>query len=140
MTEHAPRTPNGIPFSAFETAALNSFTSVMITERGSEGRGHEIVFVNEAFTDMTGYSFDEVQGRTPEFMQGPKSDRQVLDRLRENMKRGEAFHGMTTNYKKDGTEFTIEWKVIPIRNEAGAVTHHAAVQRDVTSSVPGPSA
>lgn len=117
---------------AFEVAAKKAFTSIMITEGGSDASEHKIVFVNDAFTDMTGYTAEEVVGRSPGLMQGPKSNQELLEALQEKIKSGEDFHGTTTNYKKNGTEFTIEWKVLPVRDDAGTVTHHVAVQRDVS--------
>ena len=125
---------------AFEAAAAHSFDSVMITEEvhdtapehGANGDAHKIVFVNEAFTKMTGFTPEEVIGKTPRILQGLKTNQKVLDDLRHNLATGEVFHGKTINYRKNGTEFMIEWKVLPVRDEDGTVTHHVAVQRDVT--------
>ncbi|NJN46060.1 MAG: PAS domain-containing protein [Candidatus Competibacteraceae bacterium] len=117
---------------AFETAAVQAFHSIMVTEGEAHSDGNKIVFVNNAFTDMTGFTPEEVIGKTPRFMQGAKTDQAVLDELRETLKVGSDFHGKTINYRKDGSEFMIEWKVFPIRDQNGSVTHHVAVQRDIT--------
>jgi PAS domain S-box-containing protein len=41
------------------------------------------------------------------------------------------FHGQAINYRKDGSEFMMEWKIAPIRNEKDEITHYLAIQRDV---------
>lgn len=117
---------------AFETAASQAFHSIMITEVGASADDHKIVYVNRAFTEMTGFTPEEVIGKTPRLLQGPKTDQAVLDELRKNLESESDFHGTTINYRKNGSEFVIEWKVTPIRDENGSVTHHVAVQRDIT--------
>jgi signal transduction histidine kinase/CheY-like chemotaxis protein len=56
----------------------------------------------------------------------------VRQRLRQTLARGEAFHAEAINYRKDGTEFHIEWDIAPIRNTRGAITHFVSIQRDMT--------
>ena len=46
---------------------------------------------------------------------------------------GKRFEGEAINYRKDGTEFTLEWQTAPIRDESGTITHFLAIQRDVTA-------
>ncbi len=108
-------------------AALDSnFSSVMLT---SADAGYPTVYVNPAFTELTGYSYDEVVGKDPGILQGPKTDRKLLGQLREKLESGEVFHGKTVNYRKDRSEFIMEWKVYPINNSENRTTHFLAVQR-----------
>ena len=106
--------------------------SILITTTELERPGPEIVFVNSAFTRMTGYTAEEAIGKTPRILQGPKTDRRVLERLREQLSRGEVFYGEAINYRKDGTEFYNEWHIEPIRNDRDEITHYLAIQRDMT--------
>jgi PAS domain S-box-containing protein len=106
--------------------------AILITDAELDLPGPRIIFVNPAFTQMTGYAAAEVIGKTPRLLQGPSSDRSVLDRLRQNLQRGEVFAGETVNYRKDGTEFELEWQIAPLRNADGATTHFVAIQRDIT--------
>ena len=115
-----------------DAAVAQSGDSILITDSELDPPGPEIVFVNPAFTQMTGYSAKEAIGQSPRLLQGPKTDRAVLDRVRAQCARGEAFHGKIVNYRKDGKEFILEWHVTPLRNAEGKIAHYLAVQHDVT--------
>jgi two-component system cell cycle sensor histidine kinase/response regulator CckA len=82
---------------------------------------------------MTGYTAEEVIGKTPRILQGPRTDKAVLSRLRKNLERGEAFEGEAINYRKDGKEFDLEWQIAPLRDAHGKITHFVATQHDVTA-------
>ncbi len=107
--------------------------SVLITDADLESPGPRIVFVNPGFSKMTGYSRDEVLGRSPRILQGPKTERKVLDELRRCLEKGEPFFGETINYRKDGSEYFLEWHISPVRDTAGRITHFVSVQRDITA-------
>ena len=111
-----------------QTAFELSFDGLMITESGP---GYPIVYINPAFCELTGYSPQELIGKSPAILQGEKSDQNVLDRLKVNIEKGDLFHGKTVNYRKDGTEFIMEWKIVPIRKEDGKISHYLAVQREI---------
>jgi diguanylate cyclase (GGDEF)-like protein/PAS domain S-box-containing protein len=114
-------------------AAVNhAEDGVIITSTDLEPPGPSIVFVNPAFTKITGYTAQEVIGRNPRFLQGPNTDRTVLGRLRQTLEAGEVFYGQAINYRKDGTEFYNEWHIEPIRDTQGRITHYLGVQRDIT--------
>jgi len=112
-----------------EASMEYSFNGIMITEAGE---GYPIVYVNPAFCEMTGYAPEELIGKSPAILQGPETDQQVLDRLREEIPAGKLFHGQTTNYRKDGTTFMMEWKIAPIRSRSDNISHFLAIQRDVS--------
>jgi len=111
--------------NALEIALDNNPSSVMLTRADA---GYPILYVNPAFTELTGYSFDEVAGKDPGILQGPKTDQKLLERLREKLDSGETFYGKTVNYHKDGSEFIMEWKIIPITNSEKRTTHFLAFQ------------
>ncbi len=124
--------PDSIGHRLFKEVADRSFDAITITRADGDEAPLEIIYVNEAFTEMTGYEAEEVIGETPGMLQGPETDPEVLDRLDRKMQRGDPFHGETVNYRKDGSAFIIEWKVAPVGQE-GDTTYHVAVQRDVTN-------
>jgi PAS domain S-box-containing protein len=115
-----------------ENAIENDYDSILITELALEKPGPPIVYVNEGFTKITGYSREEAVGKTPRILQGPKTDREVLDRLKRRLSRGRAFFGKTINYKKDGTEFVNQWDIHPLTDEEGNITHWVSYQHDIT--------
>ena len=106
--------------------------AVLITTAELDPPGPKIVYVNEGFCQMSGYAFEELIGKTPRIMQGPKTERSELDRLRRQLSLGKPFEGEIVNYRKDGSEYVIEWYIVPLRNDAGEITHWMASQRDVT--------
>ena len=110
--------------SAFEV----SFDGVMITEAGTD---YPIIYVNPAFCAISGYSFSELLGKSPSILQGGGTDKEVLADLREKLDRGENFHGRAYNYRKNGEKFLMEWKIVPIKNEAGDISHFFAIQREI---------
>lgn len=115
-----------------DAAITQSHEAVTITTADLDPPGPTIMYVNPAFTAMTGYTAAEVLGRTPRILQGPKTDRAVLDRMRAELGAGQVFSGETINYRKDGREFLLNWQVAPIRDATGQITHYVAIQNDVT--------
>jgi len=116
-----------------EAALEASYDSVLLTIADLDHP--QIIYVNPAFCQMTGWGRDEVIGKTPAILQGEETDRRVTDRLRRNLEAGRSFEGRTINYRKDGQPFHIEWRTSPVRDPSGQVTHYLAIQRDVTAQV-----
>ncbi len=115
-----------------EASITESFNGILITEAGP---GYPIVYANAAFSEMTGYAPDEVMGKSPAMLQGPKTDADVISRLGREIEDGKLFHGRAVNYRKDGSEFMMEWKIVPIRNAFNDISHYLAIQKDVSASV-----
>lgn len=113
-----------------ESAVQQSREAIIITTAELDPPGPEIIYVNPAFTAMTGYPANEVIGQTPRVLQGPKTEREVLDRMRQCLWQRQTVQCKTTNYRKDGSEFMNEWTVAPIMDKNFKVTHFVAVQRD----------
>jgi len=109
-----------------------SFGGIMITEASP---GYPILYVNPAFCQMTGYGPQEILSQSPSILQGPKTDPTVLERLSQDIKAGRLFHGRAINYRKDGSEFMMEWKIAPIRNALGHISHYLAIQKDVSQEM-----
>lgn len=107
----------------------------MITNAQLDPPGPTIVFINDAFERLTGYRAEEIVGSTPRILQGPGTDPAVLRRLREQLARGEDFVGTTVNYRRDGSEFYLEWSIRGIRNDDGCVTHYISFQRDISPRI-----
>ncbi|GAA4281314.1 PAS domain-containing protein [Gaetbulibacter aestuarii] len=119
-----------------ESVITNTMDAVLITEAEPfDKSGPKIVYVNQAFTEMTGYTADEVIGKTPRILQGPKSDRKALNKLGKALRNWESSEITIINYKKNGDEFWINFTVTPVANENGWYTHWIAIERDVTEQM-----
>lgn len=113
-------------------ARLNDI--VMITEASPlDEPGPRVLFVNDSFEKITGYSRDEIIGQNPRILQGPDTDREVTRQIRDALEAGQPFNGEITNYRKDGSEIRIELEIVPILDPRGQITHWVSVERDVTS-------
>ncbi|PAU95122.1 PAS domain S-box protein [Aliifodinibius salipaludis] len=115
-----------------ESAIRSDYDSILITELTLEKPGPRIVYVNDGFCEMTGYSKEEVIGKTPRILQGPKTDRDVLDKLKRRLKEGKSFFGQAINYRKDGSEFVNQWDIHPLTDKEGNITHWVSYQHDIT--------
>jgi PAS domain S-box-containing protein len=113
----------------FGLGAMESLDSIFITTAQLDGAGPQIVFVSPAFSRMTGYREEELTGRTPVILQGPKTDDGVLRRLHDRMTAGESFSGEMVYYRKDGSELAVELQVSPIRDHRGEITHFVSTHR-----------
>jgi PAS domain S-box-containing protein len=112
-------------------ARLNDI--VMITEAEPfDQPGPRIVFVNDAFVRRTGYSREEVIGKTPRLLQGAKTQRSELERIGAALRRWEPVRAELINYTKAGDEMWLELDIVPIADAHGWYTHWVAVERDIT--------
>jgi PAS domain S-box-containing protein len=116
-----------------ESVITNTTDAVLITEAEPlDEPGPRVIYCNEAFTLMSGYAAEEIIGRSPRILQGPKSDQAELKRLGTALRNKEACEATIINYKKDGTEFWINFAVSPVTDREGKCTHFIALERDVT--------
>ncbi len=115
-----------------ESAVENANDTIVITDADLGRPGPRIVYVNPAYTRMTGYAAKEVIGGSPRISQGPDTDADVRVRLRQTLEQGRIFRGENVNYRKDGTAYDVELHIAPIHDLAGRTTHFVSVQRDVT--------
>jgi len=107
-------------------------TGVIITGPDLSPPGPTIQYANEAMAEMTGYDVDALVGSTPYLLQGPDTSPDTLDRLERRLSAGKAAVEELINYRSDGTPYHVRWRVAPIRDEAGTVSHFVLVQEDIT--------
>ncbi len=115
-----------------ESAVRNDYDSIIVTDMELDSPGPRIAYVNDGFEKMTGYSREEVVGKSPRILQGEKTDRKTLDRLRDNLNKGNSFFGQTVNYRKDGSEYINQWDIHPLTDKDGKITHWVSYQHDIT--------
>ena len=117
----------------FQSVVLYANDAVLITEAEPiHGDGPRIVYVNEAFCAMTGYTAEEVIGKTPRLLQGLHTDRGTLDRIRSALANWQPVRIEVLNYRKDGSEFWVELDIVPIADSNGWYTHWISIQRETT--------
>jgi PAS domain S-box-containing protein len=116
-----------------ETVITQTKDAVIITEsEKSDKTIPTIVFVNPAFTEMTGYKSQEVIGKTPIVFMGRKSVKNDISKLSKALKGREEFKFETLNHKKNGEEYWVNFSMIPITNQEGNHSHWISIQRDIT--------
>lgn len=118
----------GVLYAAVEASG----EAILITSAELDEPGPRIEYANPAFMRMTGYSAREIVGCTPRMLQGPKTERAVIERMRTALDAGEGFQGETLNYRKDGTTYMVEWLITPVRDADGRISRWISAQRDVT--------
>lgn len=96
--------------------------------------GPTIVYTNEAFSRLTGYSAAEVMGKTPRILQGAGTDRASLDRIRAALQAQQFVRETLLNYSKQGNPYWLDISIFPLHESGKEVTHYAAIQRDVTEA------
>ena len=94
--------------------------------------GPRIIFVNEAFERQTGYTREEVIGKTPRLLQGPLTDRAELDRFKAALVAWQPAHAELINYRKNGSPYWVEIDIVPVADQRGWFTHWISIQRDIT--------
>ena len=91
-----------------------------------------MVYVNEAFEDITGYTESDALGRNCRFLQGDDTDPETVARLREAINNEERITVELYNYRKDGTPFWNQLTVAPVYDSDGELIRYLGTQRDVT--------
>ncbi|HEY9692704.1 MAG TPA: diguanylate cyclase [Oculatellaceae cyanobacterium] len=116
-----------------ESVVINANDAVLITEAEPVSKpGPRIIYVNQAFTRMTGYSLEEIKGKTPRLLQGPKTNRATLAKIRTALNSWQPVRVEIINYSKDGSEFWVELNISPVTDERGWYTHWISIQREIT--------
>ncbi|WET01615.1 PAS domain-containing sensor histidine kinase [Flavobacterium sp. YJ01] len=116
-----------------ETVITQSKDSILITEANSpDGKIPKIVYVNPAFSQMSGYQSNEIIGKSANIFKGPKSDSDELKKLLKAIKNEEECLIETITYTKNKEEYWVRFSMIPIFNNDEVITHWISIQRDIT--------
>ncbi|MCC3418373.1 MAG: EAL domain-containing protein [Microcoleus sp. PH2017_07_MST_O_A] len=116
-----------------ESAVVNANDAIVIMDAGySDISDPTIIYVNEAFTQMTGYRPAEIIGQTPSCLRGPDSDGAQVAKIRRAFSRREPLRLELINYRKDGSTYWVELNSVPVADESGNLTHWVSVQRDIS--------
>jgi len=91
-----------------------------------------LIFVNDGFERLTGYSKEDVIGKNCRFLQGKETANESVETIRKAIKQGEQTTVELLNYKKDGTPFWNRLSITPLKDKNGTTTHYVGVQSDIT--------
>jgi len=94
--------------------------------------GPEIVYVNKAFTELTGYTISDIIGKNPRILQSDGTDEESKRKIREGLEQQIPVRVTIKNYSKTGEEYWLDLSILPLKNANGVVTHFVAIERDVT--------
>ncbi|UHH11319.1 EAL domain-containing protein [Luteimonas fraxinea] len=91
-----------------------------------------IVYVNPAFSRITGYAAEDSIGRNCRFLQGDERDQPALPAIREAIEQAREVRVQLRNYRRDGSPFWNELRMAPVRDQDGALTHFVGILNDIT--------
>jgi len=113
-------------------AALEATSNaILIMDRDSR-----IEWINPAFTQLTGYSFQESLGRKPiDLLKSGVHDQTFYAKMWEKLIAGEHWQGEIINRHKDGSYYNADVGISPVRNKEGSLSGYVQIQRDITDSV-----
>lgn len=122
---------------SFNSAAMleSMAESVLITDTMLKHPGPHIIYVNAAFEKMTGWNRNEIIGKSPRILQGTNTDYTIFNDMQDKLEAGKVWDGKTLNYRKDGSEFHMQWSIVPVKDDTGNIVQYLAVQKDVTQIV-----
>lgn len=110
-----------------KTAIEQSNECVLITNINAE-----IEYVNQAFTEVTGYSKTELIGKNPSILQSGATGGMTYERLWKKLKSGKTWRGELLNQRKDGTTYVVWATITPVLDENQRITHYIGVEDDIT--------
>ena len=112
-------------FQIEETLFNNEYKAIIITDKNQK-----IVWVNDGFKDMTGYSLAFLKDKSPKILQGEKTSRTALDQIRTQLGTDSFCQTSMVNYRKDGSVYMCEIKIYPIHNSNHQVKHYIALENE----------
>ncbi len=93
----------------------------------------EIEWVNEQFSQLTGYELEEIKGQKPgAFLQGAATDPTAVDKIHRAIRSERQITSELLNYHKNGTPYWIELTITPVHDDSGELTHFLSIERDIT--------
>ncbi|NCO20972.1 MAG: diguanylate cyclase [Rhodobacterales bacterium] len=107
--------------------------AILITSSSDLDRpGPRIIHANPAFCRISGYTREEVIGKTPRILQGPGTCKRALGRIAAALRAGGECEEEILNYSRDGTPYWLDIHIVPLRDKNGTTRYFGAIERDVT--------
>ncbi|MBS0014884.1 MAG: response regulator [Arthrospira sp. SH-MAG29] len=93
----------------------------------------QIVYINKAFTNLTGYKPEDIIGKNPNILQGNDTDEQQLKLVEVALSQGQSIQVELINYRQNCSKYWADLSISPVTDDTGKVSHFVFVQRDITS-------
>lgn len=106
-----------------------------VTLSDPDQEDNPIVYANEVFELITGYSNSEIIGRNCRFLQGDDHDQQGLEEIRKAIREQQSVTVTLRNYRKDGTLFHNQFTIRPLFDRQGRLIYFLGLQHDITNQV-----
>lgn len=113
---------------------IESINDVVVITSADPARPaeQEVIYVNPAFTRLTGYSYDDAVGRSPDMLNGPETDKDTCGLIRTALEAQRPIEAEIQNYRKDGQPYWVDRNVIPLRDSSGETIYFASIEHDIT--------
>lgn len=123
---------------ALEERLTNEHLLALVASRANSAviisdANDRIEWVNAEFTEMTGYPFEEVLGKTPDFLRGPETDPKAIRRIEEKKAKLQSFHEIILNYRKNRKPVWTQMHVTPLLDANGKLERYITLQEDITN-------
>jgi two-component system cell cycle sensor histidine kinase/response regulator CckA len=114
------------------TALKSIGEGVIITDKNWDGGDARILYVNDGFTEISGYTEMDVVGKGISLLHGKNTDHSIIEEMILDIRDGRTAAGEMVGYKKDRSEFIMAWKVFPVFGSQSEITNYVVIQRDVS--------
>lgn len=131
----AARTQSQLQLLGRAIDVMQEFMLVTTAERDPKTHRRGIVYANPAFCRFTGYTLEELQGKSPSIFQGELTDPKEIKRISDALSKEEAVDAQLLNYTKTGEPYHVAVKISPVTDKQGTLTHFVSLQRDITQQL-----
>lgn len=118
--------------AVMSSAIQQNPSMIFITDKNGD-----ITYVNDKFTETTGYTLEDVLGHNPRLLKSPETLPKIHESMWNKLNAGRAWRGELQDVRKDGTSFWAYATIAPVKNEHGATTHFVATHEDITARKAG---
>lgn len=115
-----------------ESTVTNATEGILVTDAIFENGGPHIIYANKALEKMSGYSLNELIGKSPRLLQGSDTNKAVIQTISEHIRAQKPVNVELVNYHKNGTPYWVELSIFPVLNQKSKLTHFVALERDTT--------
>jgi diguanylate cyclase (GGDEF)-like protein/PAS domain S-box-containing protein len=132
----AKRVKNNMHDSVFKPIISKANDAIIVAEiDDATGPGFRIVYTNETFSRIFGYSAEEALGQSPRMLQGPETDARTIKEISRTVHHGGSIRRRILNYCKNGQPVWVDANIVPLPSHDGQVRRFAAIERDVSTEV-----